>query len=238
MQLPFSFQVRRSHRAKYARIVVSPTKIEVVAPLRMADSVIRQFVYDKRSWIAQTQNKLERRVQVAEGLAPPARYSDGVEIPFQGGKHRLTVRTHGLKRVKIDFSDEFTAFVPTTADDDHHAAIRAALIKWMKQRAQTEAEQMVYEHATLHRLQPRSIRIKTQKSRWGSCGIHNDINLNWVLMLAPRAVFEYVVVHEICHIRHRNHSADFWRLVAEHLPDYRRQRAWLNYNGTGLMLGL
>jgi len=57
-------------------------------------------------------------------------------------------------------------------------------------------------------------------------------------MLAPPEIFEYVVVHELCHLRHRNHSPDFWRLVGEHLPDYHRQRVWLRENGASLMMGL
>jgi len=57
-------------------------------------------------------------------------------------------------------------------------------------------------------------------------------------MLAPPEIFEYVVVHELCHLRHRNHSPDFWRLVGEHLPDYHHQRVWLRENGASLMMGL
>lgn len=237
MQLPFSYKVRRSHRAKYVRIVVSAAKVEVVAPLLTAESVIKGFVYDKRNWIALTLNRLQSSGQGVTGLAPP-RYCDGAEIPFQGAKHRMRIQPHGFKSTKITFDEEFTAFVPEIVKEDPHETIRSALIKWMKQRARLEAELTVRDHVALHQLQPRSIRIKTQKSRWGSCGINNDIHLNWVLMLAPRTVFEYVVVHELCHIRHRNHSSDFWRLVAEHLPDYRRQREWLKQNGAGLMLGL
>jgi predicted metal-dependent hydrolase len=82
------------------------------------------------------------------------------------------------------------------------------------------------------------LRIKTQKSRWGSCGPNNDINLNWLLMLAPAAALEYVVVHELCHIKHKNHSAAFWQLVAEHLPNYQQQRHWLKQHGARVMQGL
>ena len=85
---------------------------------------------------------------------------------------------------------------------------------------------------------PRSLKIKTQKSRWGSCGPNNDINMNWLLMLAPPEAMEYVVVHELCHIIHKNHSKDFWGLVAEHLPAYQQQRLWLKQQGVSLMKGL
>jgi predicted metal-dependent hydrolase len=97
---------------------------------------------------------------------------------------------------------------------------------------------MIDKHSPKHQLYPRSLCIKTQKTRWGSCGPNNDINLNWLLMLAPPVVLEYVVVHELCHIQHKNHSKDFWLLVAKHMPDYLTHRRWLKANGASLMRGL
>jgi predicted metal-dependent hydrolase len=72
-------------------------------------------------------------------------------------------------------------------------------------------------------------------TRWGSCGPKGDININWLLALAPESVLEYVVVHEICHLRERNHSAAFWALVAQHLPHYAKERAWVKAHGGALM---
>jgi predicted metal-dependent hydrolase len=73
------------------------------------------------------------------------------------------------------------------------------------------------------------------KTRWGSCGPRNDININWLLAFAPETVLEYVVVHELCHIRERNHSMAFWSLVAKHLSNYAQERRWLHAHGAGLM---
>ncbi len=238
MQLPFSYQVRRSHRAKKARIIVSPAKVEVVAPLRLSERVIKDFVYEKRLWISNALGEMELRRLTVKSLAPAA-YDDGAEIPFQGEKFKLSLLPTRLKRIKIDFNGEFTAYVPTSMNAaDHNSAIRQAFVAWMKKQAKSVAECVAQRHGERFQLFPRTIRIKTQKSRWGSCGIHNDINLNWVLILAPPEVFEYVIVHELCHIRHRNHSQEFWALVAEHMPSHRQQRAWLNEHGASLMQGL
>lgn len=108
----------------------------------------------------------------------------------------------------------------------------------MKLAANQTATATVQRHSSRYRLVPRSVKIKTLSSRWGSCGIHDDIHINWVLILAPAHVLEYVVVHELCHLRYRNHSAEFWQLVAEHLPDYQESRQWLKDHGRSLMLGL
>ena len=77
-------------------------------------------------------------------------------------------------------------------------------------------------------------RIADQRSLWGSCTPRGLISLNWRLILAPTDVFRYVVVHELCHIRHANHSARFWQLLERQLPDYASWRAWLRVNGARL----
>lgn len=204
----------------------------------MSERIIKSFVYEKRQWISNALGEMELRRHSVKSLAPES-YCHGAEIPFQGEKYKLSLLPTRLKRVKIEFNGEFNAHIPTSMDSpDHEQAVRQAMVAWMKKKARSTAEAVTKRHADRFQLYPRSIRIKAQKSRWGSCGIHNDINLNWVLMLAPPDVFEYVIVHELCHIRHRNHSPDFWALVADHIPNHRQQRAWLNQHGASLMQGL
>jgi predicted metal-dependent hydrolase len=79
------------------------------------------------------------------------------------------------------------------------------------------------------------ITVRSQKTRWGSCSSTGNLNFNCLLMLAPEQVVDYVVVHELCHRLHMNHSADFWKLVAAYLPDYARWRKWLKENGEELL---
>lgn len=79
------------------------------------------------------------------------------------------------------------------------------------------------------------ITIRNQRSRWGSCSGKGNLNFNCLLMLMPPEVIDYVVVHELCHRREMNHSADFWRLVEEVLPDYKKHRQWLKENGAAVM---
>ncbi len=79
------------------------------------------------------------------------------------------------------------------------------------------------------------ITIRNQQSRWGSCSSKGNLNFNCLLMLCPPAVVEYVVIHELCHRKHMNHSAEFWALVAWHCPDYKVQKKWLNEEGDQLL---
>ena len=236
--LPFSYAIRRSQRATNTRIVVTPGKIEVVAPAQVSEHKIHQFVQAKQQWIVQALAKLETKTRQHKSFAPVF-YSHGAEIPYRGETYKLAVRPTKLKRIKIELLDEFIAHVPEALIVNGHSEdIRGALIRWMKQQSKQHVERLVSQHAVKKQLFPQAIRIKTQKSRWGSCGIHNDININWLLIMAPPEVLEYVVVHELCHIRVRNHSSHFWELVGEHLPDYKSRRHWLKKHGNSLMKGL
>ncbi|MCK5355521.1 MAG: M48 family metallopeptidase [Methyloprofundus sp.] len=232
------YQIRRSSRAKRARIIVTAEKVEVVAPLRMPEKQIQQFMRAKQDWVETAKNKMQQHVDNMTSLAPDS-YQQGVLIPYQGKQYTLQVKASLEKNVKIAFEQDFIAYVPEALKGlGLSEQIRQALVIWMGRAAARQAVKTMDHYAPLYQLNPRSISIKAQKSRWGSCGIHNDINLNWLLILAPAEVFEYVVIHELCHIGQRNHSAAFWVLVERHCPDYKQRRSWLKQNGASLMLGL
>jgi predicted metal-dependent hydrolase len=236
--LPFHYQIRRSERATKTRIVVAPGKIEVVAPSHVADQKLHQFVLSQQQWITKTLKKLESRATQYKRLSPES-YLHGAQIPYLGSLYSLEIQSTKLKKVRIELTDKFIAQVPEPLlNDSPSHAIRHALTMWMKKQLKSQIELFVQHHGPVKNLFPRSISIKTQKTRWGSCGIYNDININWLLILAPPSVLEYVVVHELCHIKFRNHSHHFWSLVAHHLPDYQTQRHWLKQHGTALMHGL
>jgi predicted metal-dependent hydrolase len=220
------------------RIIVTLGKVEVVAPPKAAEHRIHQFVQAKQQWIIQTLAKIEAHSLHHKSLAP-AVYGHGAEVPYRGASYKLAVTASKLKRIKIEFAEQFIAHVPEALMiEEHSAAIKDALIRWMKKQSKSQVEHWVKQHAERKQLFPQTIKIKTQKSRWGSCGIHNDININWLLIIAPPEILEYVVVHELCHIKIRNHSAHFWALVGEHLPDYQQRRQWLKKHGSSLMMGL
>ena len=217
---------------------MTPGKVEVVVPAGTSERRVHQFLLLKQHWVIDALKRLEARAQCVKILAPTF-YGNGADIPFQGQSFKLSVHPTHLKKIKIEFAEQFVAAVPEPMlNRDYSDEVRAVLIRWLKNRARSQVEHYVQQHSDRYQLLPRSIKIKTQKSRWGSCGIHNDIHINWLLILAPPAVLEYVVVHELCHIEIRNHSDRFWNLVSAHLPDYQRHRRWLKEHGASLMLGL
>jgi predicted metal-dependent hydrolase len=234
--LPFTYRIRRSHRVANTRIVVKPGQVEIVAPLQIPEHKLHKFVQSKQQWVTRALRKMEA-ARPQQGGFVPDEYKSGAQMAYLGKIYPLTILPSKLKRVKIEFSEGYKLHLPEAMNpDDHKQQIKEALIRWMKKQTKLLVEQLVHIHAVKKQLNPRSITIKTQKSRWGSCGIHNDININWLLLMAPKEVLEYVVVHELCHIKVKNHSSQFWALVAEHLPDYQNRRSWLKKQGRSLMM--
>ncbi len=234
------YTLRRSPRAQKTRIVVTANKIEVVAPLKVSEQRIKAFVAEQQAWIKEAIKRIDLRSKAQPSLAPSA-YVDGAHVPYQGRQIPLSIKTTATKtaRAQLLTDHQFLVHLPASSQLEKHSAIaKQALEQWMKQQTRRQAQQLIEKHSPKFQLFPRSLRIKTQKTRWGSCGPNNDINLNWLLMLAPPMVLEYVVVHELCHIQHKNHSKDFWLLVSAHMPDYLTHRRWLKANGASLMRGL
>ncbi len=102
--------------------------------------------------------------------------------------------------------------------------MRELLEAWFRKQAVERLPQRLYQFAGMLGVNPVRVQIRAQKSRWGSCSSTGDISLNWRLVLLPLELADYVLVHELCHLKHMDHSRDFWRLVASLIPDYRNRR--------------
>jgi predicted metal-dependent hydrolase len=112
------------------------------------------------------------------------------------------------------------------------AAERQAVIEaWYKEQAQSVFLERVEHFAPIAAVTPGGVAVRSQKARWGSCGRHGTLYFNWRLLLAPQAVLDYLVVHELCHLRQRGHGPRFWRLVERVLPDFEKREATLRRDG-------
>jgi predicted metal-dependent hydrolase len=228
------YRIRHSNRARRLRITVRPAGVEVVAPLGMRDADIAAFVQDNQRWI---ETRLEAIRQKLAAHAGARRLGDGARIPFRGDWQRLRVvfgeRARPLVRHDGALYVELPGGLPPALQESE---VERALTGWLRREARAAAQAAVDRYGPRHGLVPRAVVIKAHRTLWGSCTAKGVVNLNWRLILAPPAVLEYVVVHELCHLRHRHHQPPFWRLVAELLPDYGQQRRWLRANGHLLTL--
>ena len=121
--------------------------------------------------------------------------------------------------------------LPTGDASEQRAAIVTAIEGWYKEQAEAIFSERVGVFAPLIGVEPRKIVVRGQKTRWGSCGKDCTLYLNWHLVMAPLPVLDYLVVHELCHLRQPGHGHRFWSLVGGVLPDYRARRAELHKDG-------
>ncbi len=227
-----SCKLRYSSRAKRLRLVVKATGAELVVPPSIGEDQALAFLDRHRGW---AERKLaELRARSAPVVQAPS-LRTGTTVPFQGREVPLAIGEAAGRRIRVEFDGGFLISLPPGTPEQRDQRARLALFAWIKEWLLREAGLIAARHAGHYGLRPREIRVKRMKTRWGSCGARGDINLNWLLAFAPPSVLEYVVVHELCHIRHRDHSAAFWNLVARHLPGWQEERQWLKRNGGELL---
>lgn len=222
------YRLRRSRAARRVSLRVNVEKgLEVVLPWRAPEYLAEQFLSMKQDWVLRHLAK----VKIMRSNLPRRQLVAGVKIPFLDGviTLRLKRETRQRSRVKYDAA-ELTVTLSASASP------RAAIARWYRVQAKS-----YFENLTQQLAQPLSttvgrVSIGDTKSQWGSAGPGGRLAFNWRLMLAPAAVARYVAAHEVAHLKHRNHSKDFWWLVAELMPDYEQHRQWLRKNGFTLVL--
>lgn len=225
------YQVRRSARAKRLQAAVRDGQVEVVVPKGARSGHVRAFVAEAAPWIVARVARLERD----GGTVLPARCVTGATLQLEGVTTPLAIERARTRRVRIERGETLVLTVPASiAEDAIEARARRALESWFRERAREVARAHVEAYAPRLGRRPRGIRIKGQRTVWGSCGRTGLINLNWRLIGAPPPVFEYIVVHELCHLVERNHGPRFWRLVGELMPGYETQKDWLRRHGMRL----
>lgn len=229
-----AYEVRSSSRARRLRLTVRPEGVEVVVPPRVAAHEVRNFIDSHRAWIREKVEKYQTLLASHHGAE---RLEDGVMIPFRGEPTPLAVTLSDRVHPKVVEGDGFRLELPKRVPAaERENRIEQALTKHLKRQARSDAEMAIERFGPANDLIPSGLRIKDQKRLWGSCTYAGVINLNWRLIFAPIDVFDYVVVHELCHLRHRHHQPPFWQLVGEVMPAFERHRRWLKTRGHLLSL--
>jgi hypothetical protein len=157
----------------------------------------------------------------------------GHPMPFRGINYPLEIRTTMNKpQVTIAGGNLLVNFY----QDHPTIPVQLPLVKWYRRQAQQYIMPRVAYWADEMGLTFNKIFIKDQDSRWGSCSSLKNLNFNWRIIMAPDGVIDYLLIHELAHLREMNHSAAFWQLVGRYDPDYRLHRQWLKDNGQALFL--
>lgn len=226
------YRLIRSRRKTISLSFDENVRLVVKAPSWMTAGRINAFVEAKSDWIEATRARLLSTRRRA--LRERPRLETGDILPYLGDNRVLTVVREARSRVKITVAGErIIMCVPYEAD---YVQKRTQLEKWYRKQAGEIFEKKGKIYAPIVGVEYNKIHIKDQKSRWGSCSGKGNLNFNWRLIMAPEAVLDYVVIHELCHLIHMNHSPEFWKLVERMCPAYKEQKRWLKINGEMLYL--
>jgi predicted metal-dependent hydrolase len=230
------YRIRRSERARRARILVDGDGVEVVLPRRFPLRDVEPFVEEKRAWIERTL----RRLQESETELPAPRLEDGGLVPYLGESLRLSVRVEpGRQREHVARrGDELRVALPADAQRllPSDNALRAALERWYRKCARAEVAPRLDAACARAGTTYTRLQIRGQRTRWASCSSGGAMSFNWRLLLAPAEILDYVVEHEVAHLELLDHSPRFWRLLASRCPDWREHEAWLRRHGHALKL--
>jgi predicted metal-dependent hydrolase len=169
-------------------------------------------------------------------MHPPLKLKEGSVFPLLGVETPLIFTRTSQRTVQVtrEKGAVVIAVPEGVAREDRDFLVRQAFKRWLREYLRERSELIMARYTPQIRRCPRMLKLKTMKSRWGSCGPDGIINLNDVLVFAPARALEYVLVHELCHLIHRDHSERFWGLVERLMPNFETQREWLKINGDGL----
>jgi predicted metal-dependent hydrolase len=216
--------VTRSRRRTVRIRVADAGHLEVAAPLGYSDAEVAALLRTREAWIAR---QLERLAAVAASPLNAA-VEPGAELLFLGRPRVLTVLTGSAARAAVTLEgDRLFAHLPAGPAQARQEALTAALRRWYEDRARAALTERTAYWASVLDVRPAKIYIREQKSRWGSCSSRGNVSYNWRVVMAPQEVVDYLVIHELCHLRAPNHSAAFWGLVAQADPRYKEHRKWL-----------
>lgn len=192
-------------------------RLIVRAPKGTSQKRIQSFLNEKADWIGQAQKRAAKR----RSQKPALVFEDGARLPLFAVWHHLRV----VPKVKGGL-----VFVPVEGfrmQEDAVGLARSLLVKVYWEQVRKTVSEIVVKQGGYWGLKANGIRITSAATRWGSCSAKNTLNFSYKLALLPLDLVEYVVVHELAHIRHHNHSSAFWKLVGEMMPDYQVRRARL-----------
>lgn len=224
----FIAEIVRTSRRKTADIRVEEGVVSVVVPISTSVEKIDKLLIGKRKWIRE-KIALQREVAPTSSKA----FVSGEAFPYLGRNYRLKVVSGSFAPVKL-LQGRLVVQIPDSSKEPH--MIRNALVRWYKRQAEQKLKEKVARYAPMVGVKPTGVNIKSFKSRWGSCTTDGKLEFNWLIMQAPNRIVDYVVIHELCHLIHHDHSPLFWREVARVMPDYQQYKEWLRENAESLQV--
>ncbi|KNY30416.1 M48 family metallopeptidase [Pseudobacteroides cellulosolvens] len=228
------YKIKESSKAKYIRLVIDNNGLSVVKPKRVGLGQIEKVLWEKSDWISKYYLKLiEKKQNMVE-----RKWVTGETLLYLGQSYKLNITDikKSIASVSFDGDAFYVLMDEKAADEERQIVVESVIKKWYRKAAGSVINGRLEHYCSITGLKYKVMRLKEQKTRWGSCSRDGNLNFNWKLVMAPLWVVDYVVLHEVCHLKHLNHSKDFWWLVEYHMPQYKKAQEWLKNNGASLTL--
>jgi len=219
--------LRRSGR-KTASVTVAPdNSVTVIVPAELDDEAAAAIIQRKRKWIY-GKIAFNKEVRIPH---KPKEYVSGEAFAYIGRNYRLKVQTGTPSGAELR-DGRFVVMIPAGLSGANRATrIVQELTGWYRAHAQQKLAQRARLHTKRMGLKLGAVGVRDYRRQWGSCHQDGSIFFNWKIILAPMQIIDYVVIHELCHLKHRDHSREYWRLLGLYLPDYLESKEWLRVNG-------
>lgn len=225
----------RSARKTIGITVTKDGRVKVSAPFNIAEKQVKSVIEQKGAWIGR---KLEEMKRAYHDITNQRQFVDGEHLLYLGNEYSLKIRKDSKVAnpgALIEGGNIIVVTPEGKLDNEEVANTKQILKAWYINQFAEIVRERIGKYASLLGVSPAKITIREQKTRWGSCSGKGSINLNWRLIMAPIGILDYVLIHELCHMKEMNHSKSFWNHVKSILPDYSERRKWLKTNGHRLL---
>ena len=232
LHLDFQYEVVRTKRERTASVLIQENSVKIVVPNHLSQKRIDELIQKRSAWI---RRKLKQSAEIKP--AKEKEYVNGESFSYLGRNYRLRIIEDAKSgEVKLR-NGYFEVSLPKRVKADRRIeTIRSMLSQWYAEYALERLTEKTDRYANILKVRPKSLKVRDYKSRWGSCSSVGDISYNWRIIMAPHAVINYVVVHELCHMIEHNHSPQYWKHVERITPDWKEHRQWLRENGKQLIV--
>lgn len=200
-------------------------EVTVIAPVGTSTYDVIEKVKSRAGWIVskQYESKFINDTKIKREAV------NGESYMYLGRNYSLDIRVdENIERISVKlFQGKFIVNTYTKDED----LIKKAMENWYREKTLAKVKERVSYYSSYFNDEVTTIKVKEQKKRWASCTSKNELLFNWICVMAPVFVLDYIVVHEMCHMEYKNHSKDFWNRVYAVMPDYEVRKLWLRNNG-------
>jgi predicted metal-dependent hydrolase len=237
-----NYSLVRSKRVKTCEIIINDeNNVMIRSPYSKPIVEIENLIKHKVKWISRKQIEFKEKEHKVEIIKPT--FVNNSTVPYMGNNLKLNIiESHSRDKDTIEFKrNQFFAFIKTdnkvTSDHDItiETRVKSLYEKWITTQSKHIFKEKVLKFSRKILVNPSKITIKNLKNRWGSATEKGTINLNINLLKAPENVIDYIIIHELCHLKIKKHSHHFWNLVSNYVPDYKNKVNWLEINSKSLV---